>query len=397
MKQNSQKLKTQVAIIGGGPAGLLLSQILMKSNIATILIESRSRSYVLNRIRAGVIEHGSMELLRDSGVGNRLIEQGKKHSGFLISTQNKGFRVNLSSATGKSVYVYGQTEITADLYKAQDEAGATIFHDVRNVSITNLTTVKPSIFFELLGKTYEISCDYVAGCDGSKGVSRSFIPKQKLSFHETQYAYSWLGILTETKPVHEELVYANHDEGFALASMRNENLSRYYLQTTKHENIADWPDERIWQELIRRLPTEFSNTIETGKSVEKSLTPLRSVVVEPMQWERLFLAGDAAHIMPPTGAKGLNLAFSDVYYLSDSLIKFYRTGSNQELQQYSERALSRVWRTVRFSQWMTSLLHTPPTDADPIERKLQLLELKELISSESAQKTLAENYVGTPY
>jgi len=396
MKQKNQKMKTQVAIIGGGPAGLLLSQILMRANIATIVLESRSRSYVLNRIRAGVIEHGSMELLCDAGMGERLLKEGIKHSGFIISSENKGFRIDLSLASGKSVYIYGQTEITMDLYKAQEKYSATIFHGVKNVSIQDINTTKPQVYFEISQQPHHISCDYIAGCDGSKGISRSFIPKQKVKIHQSNYPYSWLGILTKTKPVHKELIYANHERGFALASMRNQKLSRYYIQTSKRENISNWPDKKIWEELKKRLPAEFSNIIETGNSVEKSLTTLRSIVFEPMQWERLFLAGDSAHIMPPTGAKGLNLAFSDIFYLSNSLINFYRTGSTQELERYSERALSRVWKTVRFSQWMTSLLHTSK-EKNSIEREFQLSELQELSNSESAQKALAENYVGIPY
>ena len=396
MKPKNQTLETQVVIIGGGPAGLLLSQILMKADITTIVLEARSRNYVQNRIRAGVIEHGSMELLCNANVGERLLKEGSKHSGILISSENKDFRINLNSAMGKSVYVYGQTEITVDLYQAQEKIGATIIHNVKNVLIQDINTRKPQVKFEVLGQKYHINCDYIAGCDGSKGISKDFIPKEKLSVHHTLYPYSWLGILSKTKPVHKELIYANHKRGFALASMRNENLSRYYIQVSNSQKISEWPDEKIWNELTKRLPARFSNVIETGSSIEKSLTALRSIVVEPMQWGRLFLAGDAAHIMPPTGAKGLNLAFSDVYYLSSSLVNFYNTGSSKELELYSERALSRVWQTVRFSHWMTSLLHTPEED-DTIARKFQLFELGEISTSITAQRALAEGYVGVQY
>lgn len=396
MKPKNQTLETQVVIIGGGPAGLLLSQILMQADITTIVLESRSRTYVQNRIRAGVIEHGSMELLCNANVGERLLKEGSKHSGILISSENKDFRINLSSAKGKSVYVYGQTEITVDLYQAQEKIGATIIHNVKNVLIQDIDTKKPQVKFEILGQKYHINCDYIAGCDGSKGISKDFIPKEKLNFHHTLYPYSWLGILSKTKPVHKELIYASHQRGFALASMRNENLSRYYIQVSNGEKISEWPDEKIWNELTKRLPARFSSIIETGSSIEKSLTALRSIVVEPMQWGRLFLAGDAAHIMPPTGAKGLNLAFSDVYYLSSSLINFYKTGSSKKLELYSEQALSRVWQTVRFSHWMTSLLHAPEGN-NPITRKFQLLELEEIFTSLTAQRALAEGYVGVQY
>ncbi len=396
MKTKNKKLTTQVAIIGGGPAGLLLSQILMKENIESIIIESKSRNHVLKRIRAGVIEHGSIEILKNAGVGDRLLKEGSKHSGFIISSGDTSFRIDLTLANKESVYVYGQTEITKDLYEAKDKSGVAIFHSVNNVSIESLNTQKPSVSFNKSGETYQIYSDYVVGCDGSKGTSKSFIPSKKLKFHCSHYPYSWLGILSNTKPANKELIYANHKRGFALASMRNEKLSRYYIQTPTTENIKDWPDKRVWQEIRTRLPNQFSTTIETGPSIEKSITTLRSVVTEPMQWEQLFLAGDAAHIMPPTGAKGLNLAFSDIHYLSNALIKFYKTNNTEDLNLYSQRALSRVFQTVRFSQWMTNLLHTPRKE-NPLERDLQLIELKELSTSHSGQKVLAENYVGLPY
>ena len=328
-----------MAIIGGGPSGLLLSQILMRQNIETIIIEAQSREYVLKRIRAGVLEHGSVELLKNAGVGERIITDGIKHDGFLISSENESFRIDLSAATGKSVYVYGQTEVTIDLYKAQDKMKANIFHCVKDVNISDLNSTKSKVQFNCSKENYEITCDYIAGCDGSMGISKNYIPKKIKKSHIINYPFSWLGILSNTKPVNDELIYASHERGFALASMRNENLSRYYIQTPHTDKIEHWPDELFWDELCIRLPKPYSRTLERGKSIEKSVTKLRSLILEPMQWKNLFLAGDAAHIMPPTGAKGLNLAFSDIFYLSQGFISYYKKGSSSKLNNYSKIAL----------------------------------------------------------
>ena len=392
----TKKLHTQVAIIGGGPSGLLLSQILMRQNIETIIIEAQSREYVLKRIRAGVLEHGSVELLKNAGVGERIITDGIKHDGFLISSENESFRIDLSAATGKSVYVYGQTEVTIDLYQAQDKMKANIFHCVKDVNISDLNSTKSKVQFNCSKENYEITCDYIAGCDGSMGISKNYIPKKIKKSHIINYPFSWLGILSNTKPVNDELIYASHERGFALASMRNENLSRYYIQTPNTDKIEHWPDELFWDELCIRLPKPYCRTLERGKSIEKSVTKLRSLILEPMQWKNLFLAGDAAHIMPPTGAKGLNLAFSDIFYLSQGFISFYKKGSSTKLNNYSKIALKRVWKTVGFSKWMTSILHNS-NENSLIERDLNKLELAELKKSEKAQKLVAEQYVGVAY
>ncbi len=391
-----KKLHTQVAIIGGGPSGLLLSQILMRQNIETIIIEAQSREYVLKRIRAGVLEHDSVELLKNSGVGERVLRNGMKHDGFLISSDNDSFRIDLSVATGKSVYVYGQTEVTIDLYKAQDKMKAKIFHSVKDVDISDLNSTKSKVQFNYLKQNYEITCDYIAGCDGSKGISKNYIPKKIQKKYIINYPFSWLGILANTKPANDELIYASHKRGFALASMRNENLSRYYIQTSHTEKIENWPDELFWEELCIRLPKPYCERLERGESIEKSITKIRSLILEPMQWGNLFLAGDAAHIMPPTGAKGLNLAFSDVFYLSEGFISYYKKGSSTKLKNYSKTTLKRVWKTVRFSKWMTSILHNS-SENSLIERNLNTLELEKIKKSKNAQKLVAEQYVGAPY
>lgn len=381
-------MRTQVAIIGGGPAGLLLGQILTRAGIDNVVLEARSREYVLGRIRAGVLEWGTVEVLRDAGVGARMDTEGFVHDGTIISNENNVIRVDLEANTGKSVMVYGQTEITQDLYDARDGA---IFHGVEDVTID-----EQIVRFRHDGQSHELACDFVAGCDGFHGVSRASIPKTALKEFERIYPFGWLGVLSETPPVNEELIYASHSRGFALASMRHANLSRYYIQVPSADRVEDWSDDAFWEEFKRRIPAEASERLVTGPSIEKSIAPLRSYVAEPMRWKNLFLCGDAAHIVPPTGAKGLNLAVSDVYHLARGLKRFYGEGDSTLLDSYSQDALARVWQAVRFSWSMTNMLHNF-TDETAFEGRMRDAELAALFSSETAQKVFAENYVGLPF
>ena len=388
-------MRTQVCIIGGGPSGLLLSQLLDKSGIETIVLERRTRDYVLSRIRAGVLEEGSAAMLRKAGIGARMDREGFIHDGVFLSTQNRGFRIDIKGLTGKSVMVYGQTEVTADLYKARDQMGGSFVHEAIDVRPHDLDTDKPYVTYVKDGTEHRIDCDYVAGCDGFHGVSRSCIPSTILKEYERVYPFGWLGILSQTPPVSHELIYASHERGFALCSMRNENLSRYYIQAPLTDAPEDWSDDRFWDELKRRIPPEAAETLVTGPSIEKSLAPLRSFVAEPMAWGRLFLVGDAAHIVPPTGAKGLNLAFSDVHYLSEALIAEYG-GDKGATAAYSDKALARVWKAIRFSWWFTTTMHRFPDQTD-FDQKIQDSELDYLSTSTAAQSTMAEQYVGIPY
>lgn len=388
-------MRTQVCIIGGGPSGLLLSQLLHKAGIETIVLERRTRDYVLSRIRAGVLEEGSAAMLRKAGVGARMDREGFIHDGVFLSTQNRGFRIDIKGLTGKSVMVYGQTEVTADLYKARDQMGGTILHEAIDVRPHDLETDKPFVTYVKDGTEHRIDCDYVAGCDGFHGVSRSCIPATVLKEYERVYPFGWLGVLSQTPPVSHELIYAGHERGFALCSMRNENLSRYYIQAPLTDTPEDWSDDRFWDELKRRIPPEAAETLVTGPSIEKSLAPLRSFVAEPMAWGRLFLVGDAAHIVPPTGAKGLNLAFSDVHYLSEALIAEYG-GDKGATATYSDKALARVWKAIRFSWWFTTTMHRFPEQTE-FDQKIQNSELDYLSTSKAAQSTMAEQYVGIPY
>lgn len=388
-------MRTQVCIIGGGPSGLLLSQLLDKSGIETIVLERRTRDYVLSRIRAGVLEEGSAAMLRKAGIGARMDREGFIHDGVFLSTQNRGFRIDIKGLTGKSVMVYGQTEVTADLYKARDHMDGSIVHEAIDVRPHDLDTDKPYVTYVKDGTEHRIDCDYVAGCDGFHGVSRSCIPSTILKEYERVYPFGWLGILSQTPPVSHELIYASHERGFALCSMRNENLSRYYIQAPLSDAPEDWSDDRFWDELKRRIPPEAAETLVTGPSIEKSLAPLRSFVAEPMAWGRLFLVGDAAHIVPPTGAKGLNLAFSDVHYLSEALIAEYG-GDKGATAAYSDKALARVWKAIRFSWWFTTTMHRFPDQTD-FDQKIQDSELDYLSTSTAAQSTMAEQYVGIPY
>ncbi|WGI22319.1 4-hydroxybenzoate 3-monooxygenase [Amylibacter sp. IMCC11727] len=389
-------MRTQVCIIGGGPSGLLLSQLLHTVGISSIILERQSRDHVLGRIRAGVLEWGTVDMLRKAGVGTRMNAEGFEHTGTFLSAKNRGFRIDFNALIGKKVMVYGQTEVTADLYAARTDAGATLLHNVENVTPIGLDTDTPSVSFDQDGTTKTIQCDYIAGCDGFHGVSRKSIPANVLREFERVYPFGWLGVLSETPPVSHELIYANHERGFALCSMRNANLSRYYIQAPVTDKIEHWSDDAFWDELRRRIPTDAADSIITGPSIEKSIAPLRSFVAEPMQWGRLYLVGDAAHIVPPTGAKGLNLAVSDVHYLFTALDQHYNHGENGGLATYSQTALKRVWNAIRFSWWFTTMMHSYP-DQSPFDQAIQEAELSHLETSQAAQTNLAENYVGLPY
>ncbi|MCH2077294.1 MAG: 4-hydroxybenzoate 3-monooxygenase [Rhodobacteraceae bacterium] len=388
-------MRTQVVIIGGGPSGLLLGQHLARAGIENIILERRSEAHVLNRIRAGVLERGLTNQLADLGIGARMSREGFVHDGTVISFGDEEIRVDFTKHTGTAVMVYGQTEVTKDLYEARHGIGGTTLHDVSDVEIHDVGSDTPSVSFTQGGQSHIIHCDFIAGCDGFHGVSRQTIPQDKRREYEKVYPFGWLGVLSETPPVHEELIYANSDRGFALCSMRNEQLSRYYLQCASDDDPARWSDDAFWDELRRRIPAAHAEALVTGPSIEKSIAQLRSFVCEPMQWGRLFLCGDAAHIVPPTGAKGLNTAASDVYYLADGLIRHYG-GDSEGVDTYSTRALARVWKAERFSWWMTRLLHHFP-DQSPFDTRMQQAEVSYLTSSEEAQAVLAHNYVGLPY
>ena len=385
--------RRQVVIIGGGPSGLLLGQILHRAGIDALILERQTRDHVLSRIRAGVLEEGTVATLRAAGVADRLERERFVHDGTLISAEGAAFRVDFA-ASGRHVTVYGQTEVTRDLYAARDASGAPILHGVSDVAIRGADTDAPVVEYVHDGAAHAVACDWIAGCDGFHGVSRRTIPEAVRTEVERVYPFGWLGVLSETPPVADELIYAGHPEGFALASMRNAALSRYYVQAPATDRPEDWSDDRFWDALRRRLPPEAAEALVTGASIEKSLAPLRSFVSEPMRWGRLCLVGDAAHIVPPTGAKGLNLAVSDVHYLSRALIEVYR-GDGTAMDRYSDTALARVWKAVRFSWWFTTLTHRFPEDG-PFERRMKAAELDHLRTSEAARAAFAENYVGLP-
>jgi p-hydroxybenzoate 3-monooxygenase len=389
-------MKTQVAIIGGGPSGLLLSQLLHTRGIDSIVLERKTKDYVLSRIRAGVLERGLVALMKEAGVSERMEREGYLHHGAMISYGDEMFRLGFREHTGHTVMVYGQTEVTRDLYAAREQAGGKIEYNVEDVVINDAKSEAPYVTYTVDGEVLRIDCDFVAGCDGFHGVSRKTIPDDVRTDYEKVYPFGWLGILSETPPVHEELIYATSDRGFALCSMRNENLSRYYIQCDMTDSVDDWSDDAFWAELKRRIPTEQAANLVTGPSIEKSIAPLRSFVTEPMQWGRLFLCGDAAHIVPPTGAKGLNTAASDVNYLFRALTGFYENSSTIGIDGYSAKALARVWKAERFSWWFSSLTHQFP-DQGPFDQKMQLAELAFLRSNKAAQQAMAENYVGLPY
>ncbi|RCU29758.1 4-hydroxybenzoate 3-monooxygenase [Acinetobacter baumannii] len=389
-------LKTQVAIIGSGPAGLLLGQLLYKAGIDHIIVEQRSAEYVASRIRAGILEQVSVDLLKQAGVDQNLKDKGLPHSGIEILTNGEKHRVDLAALTGgKQVTVYGQTEVTKDLMAAREAAQLTSFYEAHNVQVKDFYTA-PKVEFEHQGKTFQIHCDFIAGCDGYHGVCRASVPEDKIKTFEKVYPFGWLGVLADVPPVADELIYVQSERGFALCSMRSETRSRYYLQVPLTDHVEDWSDEKFWDELKNRLDPESREKLVTGPSIEKSIAPLRSFVTEPMRFGKLFLAGDAAHIVPPTGAKGLNLAASDIAYLSSALVEYYAEGSEQGINEYSEKCLQRVWKAERFSWWMTHLLHRFETESE-FDHKIKQAELSYVLGSIAGKTTLAENYVGLPY
>ncbi|WP_075168033.1 4-hydroxybenzoate 3-monooxygenase [Acinetobacter indicus] len=389
-------LNTKVAIIGSGPAGLLLGQLLYKAGIDHILIEQRSAEYVASRIRAGILEQVSVDLLAEAGVDAQLREKGLPHNGIEILTNGEKHRVDLTQLTGgKQVTVYGQTEVTKDLMQARTEAQLTSFYEASNVQVHEFYGEQPSVTFEHDGRQVTVQCDFIAGCDGYHGVCRASVPEDKIKTFEKVYPFGWLGVLADVPPVADELIYVQSERGFALCSMRSNTRSRYYLQVPLTDKVENWSDEQFWEELKNRLDPESREKLITGPSIEKSIAPLRSFVTEPMRFGKLFLAGDAAHIVPPTGAKGLNLAASDIAFLSKALIEYYDNGSEAGIDSYSENCLKRVWKAERFSWWMTHLLHRFETETE-FEHKIKQAELSYILGSEAGQTTLAENYVGLP-
>ena len=389
-------MRTQVAIIGAGPAGLLLGQLLHKAGIDAIILERQTGDYVLTRIRAGVLEQVCIDLLDEAGVGERMHREGLVHGGFDMLFKGERHRIDMNQLTGgKNVMVYGQTEVTHDLMDARKAAGLSTIYEAGNVTVHDFDTARPRVRYEKDGQTHDIECDFIAGCDGFHGVCRASAPRKAIREYEKIYPFGWLGILSDTPPVHHELIYANSPRGFALCSQRSQTRSRYYLQVPLTDKVEDWSDEAFWQELRLRLDPEAREKLVTGPSIEKSIAPLRSFVTEPMRFGRMFLAGDAAHIVPPTGAKGLNLAATDVKYLSSALVEFYQDKTEAGIDHYSERCLRRIWRAERFSWWFTGLMHRFPENGD-IGQKFQEAELDYIINSEAGSRSVAENYVGLP-
>ena len=388
-------IRTQVGIVGAGPAGLVLAQLLRREGIESIIVENRSRQYCEDRIRAGVLEHGTVELLNEIGVGERMRREGLVHYGIELRFPGHSHRIDFKDLTGKSITVYGQHEVVRDLIRARIEAGDPIHFDAEEVTVEGVESASPRIRFRDQKGEQEIHCDFIGACDGFHGICRPSLPPEALTVFERIYPFAWLGILAEAPPSSEELIYANHERGFALHSMRSPSITRLYLQCSPDEDLALWPDERIWDELRTRLSDGVDWKLNQGSILQKGVTGMRSFVVEPMQHGRMFLAGDAAHIVPPTGAKGLNLAVADVLILSRALADFYRSGRQNLLEGYSEKCLRRVWKVQRFSWWMTSMLHKH--EANRFDERRQLAELDYVCSSRAASQTLAENYVGLPF
>ena len=388
-------MRTQVAIVGAGPAGLLLGALLHQAGIAAVIVEQRSADYVLGRIRAGVLEQTTVALLEQAGVADRLHREGLPHDGTELAFDGQLHRIDFFGLTGRRVTVYGQTEVTQDLMQARAAAGLTTVYEAENVSVHGFDGATPTVSYRKNGMDVELACDFIAGCDGYHGVSRASVPAGAISTCEKVYPFGWLGILADVPPVRHELVYANHERGFALCSQRSRTRSRYYLQTSLDDKVEHWSDDAFWDELRRRLPDEVAAQVTTGAAIEKSIAPLRSFVAEPMRFGTLFLAGDAAHIVPPTGAKGLNLAASDVGFLAQGLVEHYADKSAAGMAAYSQRCLARIWKAERFSWWFTSLMHKFP-ETGAFGQKMQHAELEYLVGSKAASTALAENYVGLP-
>ena len=388
-------MRTQVAIVGGGPAGMFLAHLLARAGIDAVVLERRSRAYVEGRVRAGVLDRITVEVMARLGLDARLRREGLAHAGTTLMFDGEMFHIDFNALTGACVTVYGQSEVMKDVFDAAHERGLRIVFEAEDVQLNDIESDRPFLTYRNEGSPQRVDCDFVAGCDGSHGISRSAIPQNRLTLFERNYPFGWLGIMAEVPPVHHELIYCNHERGFALASMRSPQRSRYYLQCGAEERVEDWPDERFWNEFARRLGDEVGTRIRRGAAFEKSIVPLRSFVVEPMRFGRLFLLGDAAHIVPPTGAKGLNLAVSDAVMLSEALAEHYRNGSRAALDAYSSRALARVWKAERFAWWLTGLTHRFAGN-EPIERRLQRADFEYLRDSEAAQTAFAENYVGLP-
>jgi p-hydroxybenzoate 3-monooxygenase len=387
--------RTQVAIIGAGPSGLLLSQLLYLHGIESVVLERQSRQHVSSRIRAGVLEQGTVELLLQAKAGDRMRKERIVHDGFVVAFAQRSVRIDLQGLAGGNVSIYGQTEITKDLIDAREAAAANLKFDVSEVAIEGFDGKQPTVRYQHGGRSHSLECDFIAGCDGYHGVCRKSVPQSALQSFERVYPFGWLGVLADVPPASQELAYSNHDRGFALCSMRSANRSRYYIQCALDEKLENWPDERFWAELRMRLPESLAQNVVTGPSIEKSIAPLRSFVVEPVRFGNLFLVGDAAHIVPPTGAKGLNLAATDVKVLYLGLAEFYRASNTDLLDRYSELVLRRAWKAVRFSWWLTSVLHR--FSDDPFNRRLQLAELTYLSESTAALTSVAENYIGLPF